>query len=348
MRMQRLTCSVVQLVTKGILPWIKTSDILPSIHGSDHCPVYADFHDSITTPDGRTLDLWTEINPPTRSREAGVSPPAPPKFAARNYDEFSGKQRLLSSFFGNRSAATAADGNPSSGRYPSGSPSLTPMPETAPKPDPTPSPEEESGEIGVGTALKALRHHYDADDTLADESSQDRRRAFTSSTPSAFTGRPKPDAKAKDTKGKGKSKSSAADSASSKSTAKATPKGGQPTIQGFFKPPPKIGKKTGKDTKAKGKAKASPAPAPSEVTMIDDDDENVDRSQDSAPSTTTAGPATVPKSSIPDPASTQEDWLDDHEDLIANATMAEYNAEASATWSRLFTPKAQPKYVNPS
>lgn len=40
------------LVTPGLLPWIKAADTLPSIKGSDHCPVFVDFHDEITDADG--------------------------------------------------------------------------------------------------------------------------------------------------------------------------------------------------------------------------------------------------------------------------------------------------------
>jgi AP endonuclease-2 len=73
---------------------------MPDVPGSDHCPVYADFRDSITLEDGSTRDLWREMNP---GREPESSPPDPPKFAARFFDEFSGKQKLLSSFFIKRS-----------------------------------------------------------------------------------------------------------------------------------------------------------------------------------------------------------------------------------------------------
>jgi AP endonuclease 2 len=72
---------------------------MPDIPGSDHCPVYADFHDSITLADGTKLDLWKEMNP---NRQPEADPPDPPKFAARFFDEFSGRQKLLSNFFAKR------------------------------------------------------------------------------------------------------------------------------------------------------------------------------------------------------------------------------------------------------
>lgn len=40
------------LATPSLLAWVRDADIQPSIHGSDHCPVYVDFHESISTDQG--------------------------------------------------------------------------------------------------------------------------------------------------------------------------------------------------------------------------------------------------------------------------------------------------------
>ncbi|GAA5922733.1 DNA-(apurinic or apyrimidinic site) lyase APN2 [Sporobolomyces koalae] len=90
------------LVTPGLLPWIKDADIQRDIVGSDHCPVYLDFHDSIELPDRGTVRLWDELNA-GRTREDTL--PEPPAFACKFYTEFSGKQKLLSSFFGKGAVA---------------------------------------------------------------------------------------------------------------------------------------------------------------------------------------------------------------------------------------------------
>lgn len=90
------------LATPGLLPWIKTCDIQPSILGSDHCPVTADFHETITTANGEIKHLWDHINIPGRSKDTTATPPDPPRLAARNYPEFSSEQRLLSNFFGKK------------------------------------------------------------------------------------------------------------------------------------------------------------------------------------------------------------------------------------------------------
>ena len=84
------------LVTKGLLPWIKHGDIQPSIKGSDHCPIYVDLHEEIEV-DGQKLNL--------REQMLGSDPQKqPPRIATRYWDEYSGKQTMLSSFFGKKGA----------------------------------------------------------------------------------------------------------------------------------------------------------------------------------------------------------------------------------------------------
>ncbi|KAL0571963.1 Class II abasic (AP) endonuclease [Marasmius crinis-equi] len=86
------------LITPGLVPWIKDADIQPHIKGSDHCPVYVDFHDEITTAENVTLKLKDLLS------GAGETKNNPPRLAARYWDEHSGKQKLLSSFFGGKKA----------------------------------------------------------------------------------------------------------------------------------------------------------------------------------------------------------------------------------------------------
>lgn len=81
------------LVTPGMLPWVKHGDIQPSLKGSDHCPIYIDLHDEITTDTGERLFL-RDVLPAGGNRED------PPRLAARRWEEYSGKQTLLSTFFG--------------------------------------------------------------------------------------------------------------------------------------------------------------------------------------------------------------------------------------------------------
>lgn len=78
------------------MPWVKHSDIMPTVVGSDHCPVYIDLHDEIELEGRGKVSLWDELNP-GRTRDGPA--PDPPAMAARKMKEFGGGQQLLSSFF---------------------------------------------------------------------------------------------------------------------------------------------------------------------------------------------------------------------------------------------------------
>ncbi|KAG7094037.1 hypothetical protein E1B28_007658 [Marasmius oreades] len=88
------------LTTPNLAPWIKDADIQPHIKGSDHCPVYIDLHDEIIGRDGDTLKLKDILS------GAGDTKNEPPRLAAKFWDEYSGKQKLLSSFFGGKKGTT--------------------------------------------------------------------------------------------------------------------------------------------------------------------------------------------------------------------------------------------------
>ncbi|KAG0698074.1 Endonuclease/exonuclease/phosphatase [Suillus ampliporus] len=105
------------LVTPGMLPWIKHGDIQPSLKGSDHCPIYIDLHDEITTDTGEKLFLH-DVLPMDRNRSD------PPRLAARQWEEYSGKQTLLSTFFGKGNRLHTPNSSPFS--------SLSPTPDTQP------------------------------------------------------------------------------------------------------------------------------------------------------------------------------------------------------------------------
>ncbi|GAA95421.1 uncharacterized protein L969DRAFT_92556 [Mixia osmundae IAM 14324] len=84
------------LVTPGLLPWIKAADIQAHVVGSDHCPVFIDFHPEISLNDGTKQSLWEAVNP---GRERVDPVPDPPRMAARYYNSFAGTQSLLKTFF---------------------------------------------------------------------------------------------------------------------------------------------------------------------------------------------------------------------------------------------------------
>ncbi|KAI0736461.1 DNase I-like protein [Fomitopsis betulina] len=84
------------LVTRGLLSWIKHGDIQPMLKGSDHCPVYVDLHDELTLESGETVKLSDAM----KQQEVMQ----PPRIAAKYWEEFAGKQTMLSSFFIKRGA----------------------------------------------------------------------------------------------------------------------------------------------------------------------------------------------------------------------------------------------------
>lgn len=86
-------------VSRGLLPWVKDADIQPNVYGSDHCPVYVDLKDEITTDDGRTLRLVDHL------KVNGNEKRKPPSIATANWPEFIG--RRIQSFFAPKQAASA-------------------------------------------------------------------------------------------------------------------------------------------------------------------------------------------------------------------------------------------------
>ncbi|RPD64027.1 DNase I-like protein [Lentinus tigrinus ALCF2SS1-7] len=104
------------LVSKGLLPWISHGNIQPSLKGSDHCPIFIDLHDEITLQSGETLSLRDAMKQTPGFKE-------PPRLAAKFWNEFAGKQTVLSAFFGKHAALKQTDDT---------SPSSTPPPDPGP------------------------------------------------------------------------------------------------------------------------------------------------------------------------------------------------------------------------
>ena len=114
------------LATRGILPWIKHGDIQSSVKGSDHCPMYIDLHDEITTDAGEKLFLREVMPPPVDNGAAAL-----PRLAARRWDEFSGKQTLLSAFFARGAKATTVVSDSGSGSPSTSSPQASAISSTS-------------------------------------------------------------------------------------------------------------------------------------------------------------------------------------------------------------------------
>lgn len=89
------------LVTPGLMPWIKGADIEPDIKGSDHCPVWIELHEEIeiNSNEGIMKKKLRDVMFCNASGEVKENQRDPPRLATRFWDEYSGKQRLLASFF---------------------------------------------------------------------------------------------------------------------------------------------------------------------------------------------------------------------------------------------------------
>ncbi|KAJ3575764.1 hypothetical protein NP233_g885 [Leucocoprinus birnbaumii] len=90
------------LITPGLVPWIKAADVQQDIKGSDHCPVHVDFHDEINLPNGQLVKLQDVLG--AKANTEGKK--EPPRLASKFWEEHSGKQTSLRSFFGKSSKPT--------------------------------------------------------------------------------------------------------------------------------------------------------------------------------------------------------------------------------------------------
>ncbi|RXW21150.1 hypothetical protein EST38_g4701 [Candolleomyces aberdarensis] len=136
------------LITPGLLPWIKHADTQPHIKGSDHCPVYVDFHDEITAEDGRKIRLEEVLGAKkpagaTMEKEGEEEELPPPRIAARFWEEFSGKQTSLQQFFGAGAKKKEKAGSSSGSATPAPIPTTAPPAATVPTPTPAPVPESD-------------------------------------------------------------------------------------------------------------------------------------------------------------------------------------------------------------
>lgn len=92
------------LITPGLRRWVKDADIQPLVKGSDHCPVFLDLHDTIVDEEGKELKLSDAVQSPNTG---ALGTRELPRICARNWDEYSAKQTLLSTFFTPRTALTS-------------------------------------------------------------------------------------------------------------------------------------------------------------------------------------------------------------------------------------------------
>lgn len=85
------------------MSWIKAADVQQDVKGSDHCPVFVDLHDEITTSDGSVIRLRDVLG-------ARNSDSAPPRLSTKFWDEYSGKQTRLHNFFTKKATDSSKTG----------------------------------------------------------------------------------------------------------------------------------------------------------------------------------------------------------------------------------------------
>ena len=128
------------LITKGLVSWVKAADVQQDVKGSDHCPVFVDFHDEITTSDGSVVQLRDSLG--ARNPDS-----APPRLATKFWDEYSGKQTRLHNFFAKKATESSKTGpnapTPDEGSLPSASLDDTPEVATQSSSQSLPSPADQ-------------------------------------------------------------------------------------------------------------------------------------------------------------------------------------------------------------
>jgi AP endonuclease-2 len=294
------------------------------VHGSDHCPVYVDFHDEIEIEGRGKVKLWDEMNP---GRDADAPAPAPPAFAARNFKEFSSAQQLLASFFGKAAASSTTS---ATGARPviSGGTSSTSI---------APS----DGKPSAPTSRPATPKSPGSSSTVKTEDNLSKKRPVLATRSQSN--------EANQTRWKGKGKEAPAE----------TTGAAQTSISSFFsKPAPPSVKQEKIQPKSKKKSKkaaeTSPAHVPSpqrpsstgpsantDVIIIDDDDE---AAVSGAPSEEMgsggAGSSNGAIAKVLAAAQAQNELasleVDEYEATVAS------NNDAASAWSNIFAAKAAP------
>ncbi|TFK64761.1 DNase I-like protein [Pluteus cervinus] len=306
------------LITRGLLPWVKAADIQPDIKGSDHCPVFMDLHDEITTESGGVLKLVDLLRVPKHEKASqpnlvplNLPLPSPPRLAARLWDEYSGKQKMLDTFFRKKSGTGDPSPTPSQAPEPPSSQSQS-QPQSSsqvlPSPLPTPSPPTQAVQPPLPsqpTSMPTGNNPFPK--SLAETLSQ----AFTASATPIDVSRsppPTPGVKRKLTATPSAQASSSAKKLKAQTLAskiqdkdegKKKKVNGQMKLSTFFaKPPkPKLGSSSKEDTiastssKAKGKAKAKDAGGQGKDVGSKDKEKGKSKASSSKPPTT-AQPST--------------------------------------------------------
>lgn len=297
------------LVAESMRPWIKDANIQEGLLGSDHCPVFADFNDVVSTADGE-VKLLDIMSPPgtfvdgERKREWKVQDI--PAFSGKRLQEFD-KRRSIKSMF----AAPKA-------KQPTSSISTSSEAATQPK--------TEESEASTQPSTSSAPANGSKEPSEPSSSSVDlKRKAATSSKPAPA-----------------KKQKSDASAPPNGSAAK-----GQQSLRGFFQP--KVantdkGNSTAaqtSDQEAQSReAGASAATETSKDTPVNHTNESTTRA---SPAPTSTGDLTTPLTRKPSATPTSARTVTtDPPSPTTNFDNLEARSATSQTWSALFSRPVAP------
>nr|QIA97807.1 APN2 [Teratosphaeria destructans] len=146
------------LVCESMRDWVKDANIQEGLHGSDHCPVYADFKDEVEV-DGMQTKLIDLMNPPN-TFSAGIrvkdwTIQDSPAFSAKRMPEFD-RRRSIKSMFAAPSLKKAQSSAPTAPTH--AAPAL-PSAEAAPSPSPVKSGTDTPGATPLKRKASAIATH---------------------------------------------------------------------------------------------------------------------------------------------------------------------------------------------
>ncbi|KAH9825579.1 putative DNA lyase (APN2), partial [Teratosphaeria destructans] len=146
------------LVCESMRDWVKDANIQEGLHGSDHCPVYADFKDEVEV-DGMQTKLIDLMNPPNtfsggvRVKDWTIQDS--PAFSAKRMPEFDRRRSIKSMF----AAPSLKKAQSSASTAPTHAAPAPPSAEAAPSPSPVKSGTDTPGATPLKRKASAIATH---------------------------------------------------------------------------------------------------------------------------------------------------------------------------------------------
>ncbi|KAF2764421.1 APN2 DNA lyase apurinic/apyrimidinic [Teratosphaeria nubilosa] len=179
------------LVCESMLGWVKDANIQEGLHGSDHCPVYADFKDEVEF-DGKRCKLIDLMNPPNTFSD-GVrlkdwKLQDSPAFSAKRMPEFDRRRSIKSMF----AAPSLKKAQSSATTVPTSAAPVLPSGEAVPSPSPVKSGTDTPGATplkrkasAIATQSKPIKKQNTSADFPKSKGQQSLKGFFQKATPGA-------------------------------------------------------------------------------------------------------------------------------------------------------------------